>query len=99
MRDEPFGAGGCDQSNATKINGEITQLDFNSFGTGSWKIGLKLSSEAAPDGYEVSTDYSFKTSYSALKARQNVSDAFTPAVQELIGKAVADPQLVGLVAE
>ena len=99
MRDELFAAGVYDQTNGTTIDGEITQLDFNSFGTGSCKIGLKLSSEAAPDGYEVSTDYSFKTSYSALKACQNVIDAFTPAVQELIGKAVADPQFAGLVAE
>ncbi len=99
MRDELFAAGVYDQTEGTTINGEITQLDFNSFGTGSWKIGLNLSSEVAPEGYEVSTDYSFKTSYSALKACQNVIDAFTPAVQELIGKAVADPQFTTLVTE
>tara|TARA_R100000365_G_C2748460_1_gene80006 strand:+ start:983 stop:1435 length:453 start_codon:yes stop_codon:yes gene_type:complete len=92
MRDELFAAGAYDQADGKVIQGEVTQLSFNSFGTGSWKVALKLSSESLPEGYEVSTDYSFKTSYSALKACQNVIDAFTPAVQELIGKAVADPQ-------
>ena len=99
VRDELFAAGVYDQKNGEAINGKITQLDFNSFGTGSWKIALELSSENLPEGYEVSTDYSFKTSYSALRACQNVIDAFTPAVQDLIGKAVADPKFEALVAD
>ena len=99
MRDELFAAGVYDQKDGSVINGKVTNLEFNSFGTGSWKIALQLSSDAFPQGYEVSTDYSFKTSYSALKACQNVIDAFTPAVQDLIGKAVADPNFGSLVAE
>ncbi|MFN3312098.1 MAG: hypothetical protein ACK46Q_01350 [Hyphomonas sp.] len=91
MRDELFAAGVYDMATGTVIRGELTELDFNSMGTGSWNIALKLSSDALPAGYTVATDYSFKTSYSALKACQNVIDAFTPAVQELISKAVADP--------
>ncbi|HRJ01091.1 MAG TPA: hypothetical protein PKV67_09955 [Hyphomonas sp.] len=91
MRDELFAAGVYDAAKGVAINGELTQLDFNSMGTGSWDISLKLSSTALPEGYEVGTHYTFKTSYSAIKACQNVIDAFTPAVQELIGKAVADP--------
>ena len=91
MRDELFAAGVYD-ADGTVIQGQLTELDFNSMGTGSWDIALKLSSESLPEGYSVSTQYKFKTSYSAIKACQNVIDAFTPAVQELIGKAVADPQ-------
>ena len=92
MRDELFAAGVYDQEDGNVIRGNITQLEFNSFGTGSWKIAMNLSSESLPEGYSVSTQYKFKTSYSALKACQNVIDAFTPAVQELIGSAVASPE-------
>jgi hypothetical protein len=92
MRDELFAAGVYDQKNGQVINGEIETLQFNSFGTGSWDIALKVSSSADPEGYTVATHYSFKTSYSAIKACQNVIDAFTPAVQQLIGEVVKDPQ-------
>lgn len=91
LRDELFAAGAID-AGGQMINGEIKELAFNSFGTGSWTIVLNLSSEAAPSGYDVSTEYTFKTSFSAISACQNVIDAFTPAVQELIGKAIDDPQ-------
>ncbi len=90
LRDELFAAGAIDADGQT-INGVVEELSFNSFGTGSWNIGLNLSSASNPEGYTVSTEYSFKTSFSALSACQNVIDAFTPAVQELIGKAIADP--------
>lgn len=90
MRDELFAAGVYDTAGKA-IKGELVTLDFNSMGTGSWDLGLKLSSDSLPDGYTVETHYRFKTSYSAIKACQNVIDAFTPAVQELIGKAIADP--------
>lgn len=96
MRDELFAAGVYDQAAGGVIKGEITELKFNSLGTGSWNITLKLTSEKLPAGYSVSTDYSFKTSYSAIKACQNVIDAFTPAVQELIGAAVAAPEFKAL---
>ncbi|MEO0881817.1 MAG: hypothetical protein AAFY34_03700 [Pseudomonadota bacterium] len=102
MQDELFNAGAVDTSTGTVLNGRIEQLDFNSFGTGSWTIALNVSSEALPTGYTVDTKYSFKTSYSAVRACQNVIDAFTPAVQELIGKVVAHEQfdqLTGASAE
>lgn len=96
LRDELFAAGVYDASEGTAIKGEIIELDFNSMGTGSWNIGLKLSSNSLPEGYEVSTQYKFKTSYSAVKACQNVIDAFTPAVQELISQAVEDSKFKAL---
>jgi len=99
MRDELFAAGVYDQASGNLIRGEVTQLEFSSFGTGSWNIGLKLTSDTMPEGYTVSTNYKFKTSYSALKACQNVIDAFTPAVQELIGSAVANPEFKTLAGD
>ena len=91
LRDELFAAGAID-ADGTQINGVVEALKFNSFGTGSWDIKLKLSSDANPTGYTVETKYSFKTSFSAISACQNVIDAFTPAVQDVISKAVSAPE-------
>ncbi len=96
MRDELFAAGAYDQANGKMIAGEITELQFSSLGTGSWNIGLKLTSDTNPEGVAVNTEYKFKTSYSAIKACQNVIDAFTPAVQETISKVIADPGFASL---
>ncbi len=95
FRDELFAAGAMD-TNGTAIKGTVKELDFNSMGTGSWNIVLNLASDKLPDGYDVSTAYSFKTSFSAISACQNVIDAFTPAVQELISTAIADPKFSDL---
>lgn len=95
LRDELFAAGAID-ANGQSINGVVEKLEFNSFGTGSWDIALNLSSASLPAGYSVSNSYTFKTSFSALSACQNVIDAFTPAVQELISNAISDPNFAAL---
>lgn len=99
MRDELFAAGVYDAADGAKINGTIENLSFNSFGTGSWDITLKLSSAALPEGYEVTTNYEFKTSFSAISACQNVIDAFTPAVQSLISDVIAHPKFNALAGD
>ena len=96
LKEELFEAGVYDVSSPNTINGEITALKPTSFGSGKWVIGLKMSSDSLPAGYTVDTEYKFKTSYSAIKACQNVVDAFTPAVQELLSKVVADPKFADL---
>ena len=98
FRDELFAAGAIAQD-GHEINGIVEELDFNSFGTGSWDIAIRLSSATLPDGYSVSSSYSFKTSFSALSACQNVIDAFTPAVQQLVGQAISDPNFATLVGK
>lgn len=97
FQDELFNAGVV-RADGTEIRGEITELDFNSFGTGSWNVTLKLTSDALPEGITVSEDYSFSTSYSALSACQNVIDAFQPTVSSLLNQAITHPdfrQLAG----
>ena len=96
FKDELFEAGVYDGASDNVINGNINELKFNSFGTGKWTINMNVSSAAMPGGYDVSTEYTFKTSYSAIRACQNVVDAFTPAVQELLGKVVASPDFAKL---
>lgn len=91
FKTEMFQAGVFDTNSANKISGELTQFEADSWGTGQWDVGLKVSSDNHPEGYEVTTSYEFKTSFSALKACQNVVDAFTPTVQQLINDVVTHP--------
>jgi hypothetical protein len=91
FRQELFMAGLYAQT-GTAITGEVRTLMFNSFGTGSWDIGLFVSSSALPAGYEVATHYEFKTSFSAINACQNVIDAFNPATSDVLGKVIGHPQ-------
>jgi len=91
MRTELFQADSFDPNSANKISGTVTQFDADSWGTGNWKLSLKLVSDVHPSGYNVSSSYDFKSSFSALNACQNVVDAFTPAVQKLIKTAIEHP--------
>ena len=95
LREEIFAAGVYDEAGTT-IEGKLTSLVADSIGTGSWTIGLNLSSANNPAGINSETVYEFKSSYSAIRACQNVVDAFTPAVQDLISKVVADPNFDSL---
>ncbi|MEM8921139.1 MAG: hypothetical protein AAGB25_07205 [Pseudomonadota bacterium] len=95
FQDELFAAGVIDSA-APAITGVLEQLEFNSFGTGSWDVTLKLASDAYPEGFSVTNSYEFKTSFSALKACQNVIDAFQPTVSGLIAEAVAHPEFSNL---
>ena len=95
LQEELFTAGVLEEG-GTSINGVIEALEFNSFGTGSWDVALKLSSKNLPEGYTVSTHHEFKTSFSAINACQNVIDAFQPTVAGLLNEAITDPNFVKL---
>ncbi|MGF1543629.1 MAG: hypothetical protein ACFB00_03855 [Parvularculaceae bacterium] len=92
LQAELFQAGVYDQAAGSAIDIVVSELKFNSFGTGKWEVTMSLSSPNLPDGYSVDVDYEFKTSWSALSACQNVIDAFQPTVSTLIKKAVDDPR-------
>ena len=91
FRDELFAAGAIDAA-GTEIEATVTELSFNSFGTGKWTVAMNVRSDAMPEGYDVSTQYEFKTSFSAIKACQNVVDAFQPTVAELLNQVVTHPE-------
>ena len=98
LQDELFAASALGP-NGTEIDARITKLTFNSFGTGSWNVGLELSSPALPSGFTVEEKYEFKTSFSAISACQNTVDAFQPTVAALIASTLAHPdfgRLAGL---
>ncbi len=88
FREELFEAGAYDAENGRVIKGQITEFNADSWGKGKWEVGLMLSSDSLPNGLNVNTVYEFKSSFSAIKACQNVVDAFTPTVQQLIKQAV-----------
>ena len=92
LKTEMFQADVYGSSSSNQINGVLTQYEADSWGTGKWELALKLSSDTHPDGYEVATVYEFKSSYSAVRACQNVVDAFTPSVQQLISEAISHPE-------
>lgn len=76
---------------APAITGRIDSLEMNSFGTGSWVIAMTVSSTAFPTGYQVTTNFPFATSFSAVMACQNAATAFNPAVQDLLRSVVSHP--------
>lgn len=92
FKTELFQAGVYSSSAENKISGTLTQFEANSWGTGKWEVTLKVTSDNHPSGYEVSTAYDFKSSFSAIKACQNVVDAFTPTVQKLINDTIKHPE-------
>ena len=73
------------------ISGEITRFDFSSMiGDGNWNFGVTLKSSNG-HSLSVSEDYHFAASFAGEAACHNVADAYAPAVQALVQKAVKEP--------
>ena len=84
-------AGRYDAQSPVTLTGNITQLEFSSM-SGTWDIALNLASSNGKT-LAASEHYEFHTSYTATSACHNVADALQPAVQALIGKVAATPDL------
>jgi hypothetical protein len=91
MQTELFTAQVYDVNSPVTISGRLDTVKVNTFGTGSWTLGLQVTSNRDPVGYHVTVVHSFATSYSAMSACRNATSAFTPAVQDLIGQVVTNP--------
>ncbi len=78
------------------IDAEIKDISFSSVSPASWNIAMSVSSPGS-EGYLVSVDYRFDTSWDAYSACKNVADAFGPAIQALLGEVVTHPQFLQLV--
>jgi hypothetical protein len=91
LQSELFTAQVYDVSALVAITGRLDEVKVNTFGTGSWTLGLQVSSSVDPTGYHVQTVRTFKTSYSAIAACQNATNAFAATVQDLIGQVVGNP--------
>jgi len=95
--EELYAAQAFDPQATNVINARIDSLSFSSVSPASWSIAVSFSSTALPGGYGVAETYRFDTSFTAFSACKNVADAFGPAVQELLGHAVASPDFAALV--
>ncbi|MBX3628173.1 MAG: hypothetical protein KF892_24395 [Rhizobacter sp.] len=81
------------------LTGKVTRLEVSSSRAvtgGSWTIDLDLSSSNGKT-MAVKEYYEFNSGFAAPEACRNTAEAFTRAVQNLVGKAVRDPQFAGLV--
>lgn len=79
------------------LSGNLDTVDFSSSG-GYWQVGLTLRSS---NGKSVSIDerYPYQSSFYGETACNQTAQAFMPAVQNLVGKAVRSPEFAALIAE
>jgi hypothetical protein len=63
---------------------------------GSWTIDLSLSSSNGKN-LAVSEYYEFNSGFIATEACRNTAEAFSRAVQNLVGKAIKDRRFASLV--
>ncbi|MDQ2652729.1 MAG: hypothetical protein M3Z20_06745 [Chloroflexota bacterium] len=92
------GAHAQDRVPQTTLGGVVTKLDFSSsqgLTRGFWDIDLTLESSNGRT-LSVSEHYEFDTGFIANEACRNTAEAFTRAVQNLVGKAVRTPDFKGL---
>ncbi len=80
------------------IGGRIDKLTFSSVSPASWEIGLTLTSSNGKT-LQVESSHRFDTSWDAWSACKNVADAFAPAVQSTLAKAVSDPRFKSLLTK
>lgn len=77
------------------IGGRIDKLTFSSVTPANWEIGITLMSSNGKT-LQVENTHRFDTSWDAWSACKNVADAFSPAVQGVLSKAVSDPRFKSL---
>lgn len=84
---------GIYSESGTKISGDITKVDFSSISgltNGFWDIAVTLNSSNG-NSLSAQNKYTFKSGFDAITACNATADALSPAVQDLIKKAVTDP--------
>ena len=82
------------------ILGKVNKLEFSSargLTGGSWTIDLLLTSSNGKS-LPVSEYYEFNSGFAANEACRNTAEAFSRAVQNLVGKAVRNPGFAALVS-
>jgi hypothetical protein len=98
FEDELKIAGVFSSSPRVTLSGKVTKLEFSTtrgVTGGSWAIDLVLASSNGKS-LPVSEYYEFNSGFIANEACRNTADAYTRAVQNLVGKAVRDPIFRGL---
>ena len=81
------------------LTGQVTRLEFSSsrgLTGGSWTIDLALSSSNG-NRMTVAEHYEFASGFVANEACRQTADAFSRAVQNLVGKSVRAAEFAGLI--
>ena len=81
------------------LSGKIDKLEFSSMRAltgGSWTIDLTLTSSNGKS-LTVGEYYEFSSGFSAPEACRNTAEAFSRAVQNLVGKSVKNPGIGALI--
>jgi len=81
------------------LTGSLNRIEFSSMTgltSGYWHLGMELKSS---NGRSMSFDnrYEFKSGFDAITACNQTAQALGPAVQDLIKKAVTNPEFAALV--
>jgi hypothetical protein len=92
--------GGAYAANAPRVTlgGNVNRLEFSSskgLTDGYWLIDLSLHSTNGKT-LDVSENYGFHSGFIATEACRNTAEAYSRAVQDLVGKAVKSPGFAGL---
>jgi hypothetical protein len=90
-----------DKTSKTILSGTLEQLNFSSsrgLTGGEWNITLRLNSS---NGKSVvaSEHYEFESGFVADTACKQTAEAYLPAVQNVIGKLIKDPEFRSLLAQ
>lgn len=99
MQTELFTAQVYNVDSKLTLSGTLDEVKVNTFGTGAWTLGLQVTSSADPVGYHVQVVRSFQSSYSAVSACRNATNAFAPTVQDLLSQVVSNPGFSKLVGK
>jgi hypothetical protein len=99
--EEEFKLAGIYAASAPRVvlNGRVTKMDFSStrgVTGGEWTIALTLTSSNGAT-MSAAENYAFTSGFIAQTACKQTAEAFTPAVQNLIGKFVRSPEFARLV--
>jgi hypothetical protein len=88
-------AGAYSDEAPLQLTGSLNRANFSS-GSGVWNLVLALRSSNGRT-VAVTEDYKYTTSFGGDTACNQTAQALMPAVQDLLGKAIANPQFAGLV--
>lgn len=95
---QEFKLAGIYSLTGTQVTGTLNQIEFSSTSgltSGWWKIGIMLVSSNQKT-LQVHNVYEFKSGFDGITACNQTAQALTPAVQDLIRKAVTDPKFIDL---
>lgn len=83
-------AAGIYSDRGTPLTITLTDMQVNTM-SGYWILAAKVQSPKIPQGFDVRTQYDYKTSFSAASACPNAALAFNRAAASFINKIVTHP--------